>query len=164
MQTSFHHLCGKPFGLSRGIEGAKASHQKVDKFYQALSSDEPKIARADLAAAAIGVHTKNFAALLNRAKTSAIQINLQRAAKAALSDRQAALKRKGMQFEHDQQQLESREARLKKQLDQLAEADQSLELARITARMEKERADDLAKKLRSHLRRVTDANVTVLPH
>lgn len=73
MQTDFHHWCGKPFGLLRGIEGSKANHQKVGQYYQALAAADPVIDRSDLAAAVVGIQTPSYKALLLRAKTSAIQ-------------------------------------------------------------------------------------------
>lgn len=37
MQTDFAKAVGKPHGLQRGIEGSKATHQRVKRFYRALS-------------------------------------------------------------------------------------------------------------------------------
>lgn len=98
MQTDFHHWCGKPFGLSRGIEGAKAPHQKVGQYYQALAAPDPVITRADLAAAAVGIHTQSYTALLDRVKASATQVKLQVQAKAALRGRQDVLEWRRVQL------------------------------------------------------------------
>lgn len=147
MQTDFHHWCGKPFGLSRGIEGSKATHQKVGQYYQALAAAEPVIDRSDLAAAAIGLQTPNFKALLLGAKTSAVQDKLQRSATEALHARQVALDRRAVELRQTQRALEDLEITLEKRVDRLAEVDRALELAVLTADREKERADQLAKRV-----------------
>jgi hypothetical protein len=164
MQTSFHHLCGKPFGLSRGIEGAKAPHQKIAQYYQALATPEQVITRTDLAAAAIGIHTQSYTAILERAKASSIQVKLHDAAKTALHDRQVALERQKSKLEQYQRELESREIALEKQVDQLAKVDRALGLALLTADREKERADKSATKLSFLLRRLSDDNMSLLQH
>jgi len=147
MQTDFHHWCGKPFGLLRGIEGSKATHQKVSQYYQALAAAEPVIERSDLAAAAIGIQTPNYKALLLRAKTSAIQDKLQRSATEALHARQAALDRQAVKLSLAQREFEEREIALEKRIDQLAVVDQALELALTTSARETERANSLARQI-----------------
>lgn len=151
MQTDFHHWCGKPFGLSRGIEGAKVPHQKVSQYYQALVAVEPSIARSDLAAAAVGIHTQSYADLLVRASASITQAKLQNKATASLQNRDAALVRQRMQLENSQQSLEEREILLEKRIDQLAEVDRALELAWMTSAREKKRADKLAARIGSRV-------------
>ena len=164
MQTDFHHWCGKPCGLSRGVEGAKAPHQKVARYYQALAIPEPVITRADLAAAAVGIYTQSYTTLLDRAKASATQVKHQVAAKAALRGQQAALRRQRMQIEHSQRELDDREVELEKRIDQLGKIDQALELALLTADREKERADRSATKLTFLLQRLSDFNMSLSPH
>lgn len=45
MQTDFAAAVGKPHGLQRGIEGSKATHQRVKRFYRALSAaQQPTLA------------------------------------------------------------------------------------------------------------------------
>lgn len=164
MQTDFHHWCGKPFGLSRGIEGAKAPHQKVSQYYQSLVAVEPSIAKSDLAAAAMGIHTQSYATLLASAHASATQAKLQNAAEVALQDRHAALQRQKIQLERFQRGLEDREIVLEKGLDQLGRVNQELEMARLNGNLEKERADRLAKKLTHILRRVSNGDTPLLPY
>ncbi|WP_323554360.1 MobV family relaxase [Pseudomonas sp. CCI3.2] len=164
MQTDFHHWCGKPFGLSRGIEGSKATHQKVGQYYQALAAAEPVIERSDLAAAAIGIQTPNYKALLLGAKTSAIQDKLQRAATEALRRRQAALDRQAVELRRAQRALEDREITLEKRADKLAEVDQALDMALRKADKELSRADRLAKQLSVMTRRMLEAGVAITPH
>ncbi|WP_259640908.1 plasmid recombination protein [Pseudomonas marginalis] len=164
MQTDFHHWCGKPFGLSRGVEGAKARHQKVPRYYQALATPERIITRTDLAAAVVGIHTQSYATLLARAQASATQFKLQSASEEALQDRHAAPQSQRIQLERFQLELEDREIVLEKGLDQLEKVNHELEMARLTANQEKERADRLAKKLTHILRRVSNGNTPPLPH
>lgn len=163
MQSDFHHWCGKPFGLSRGIEGAKATHQKVGQYYQALAAADPVIERSDLAAAAIGIQTPNYKALLMRAKTSAIQDKLQREATEALHQRQTALDRQAVELRRAQRGAEDREILLEKRAGQLAEVDQALDMALLKAGWEKERADRLEKKLSALTRRMITAGVGKTP-
>ena len=164
MQTDFHHWCGKPFGLSRGIEGSKATHQKVGQYYLALAAAEPVIERSDLAAAAIGIQTPNYKALLLGAKTSAIQGKLQRAAIEALHRRQAALELQAFELKQAQRALEDLEITLEKRADKLAEVDQALDIALLKADREKERADRLSKQLSAMTRRMLEAGVAITPH
>jgi hypothetical protein len=164
MQTDFHHWCGKPFGLSRGIEGAKASHQKVGQYYQALAAAGPVIERSDLAAAAVGIQTPNYKALLLGAKTSAIQDKLQRAATEALHARQTALDRQAVELKRAQRALEDLEITLEKRADKLAEVDQALDMALRKADKELSRADRLAKQLSAMTRRMLEAGVAITPH
>jgi hypothetical protein len=163
MQTDFHHWCGKPFGMSRGIEGAKASHQKVGQYYQGLAAAEPAIERSDLAAAVVGIQTKNYKALLLKAKTSAIQDELQRSATEALHARQAALDRQVVELRQAQRALEDREIALEKGIDQLAEVDRAFELATLTATRERDRADHFGKRLEALLWKLGAANIETVP-
>ncbi|WP_460112052.1 MobV family relaxase [Pseudomonas sp. H3_D04] len=164
MQTDFHHWCGKPYGLLRGIEGSKATHQKVSQYYQALATDEPVIERSDLAAAVIGIQTPNFKALLLKAKTSTIQEKIQRSAAEALHARQAGLDRHAVELRQAKRALEDLEVTLEKRANSLAEVDQALEIALLKAGREKERADRLAKQLADLTRRMTEADVATTPH
>ncbi|MEB0129740.1 MobV family relaxase [Pseudomonas sp. CCI2.4] len=147
MHTDFDHWCGKPFGLSRGIEGAKATHQKVGQYYQSLAAPEPVIWRSDLAAAAIGIKTPNYKALLLGAKTSIIQATLQRAVAEVLHRRQAALDRQAVELRQAQRALEDREIKLEGRVDGLAEVDRALKLAVLTADRERTRADQLSERV-----------------
>ncbi len=163
MQTDFHHWCGKPFGLSRGIEGAKATHQKVGQYYRALATAEPVIDRSDLAAAAVGIQTPNYKALLLGAKASTIQDKLQRSASEALKARQTSLDRQAVELRQAQRALEDLELTLEKRADRLAEVDQALERALFTAYQQRERADRLAKRLSALTRTALEAGVGVTP-
>ncbi|VVQ12201.1 hypothetical protein PS914_05327 [Pseudomonas fluorescens] len=164
MQTDFHHWCGKPFGLFRGIEGSKATHQKVGQFYQALVAPEPVIERSDLAAAVIGIQTRNYKALLLGAKTLIIQDKLQRAATEALHGRQAALALQTFELRQTQRKLEDLEITLEKRADKLAEVDQALHMALLKAGREKERADRLSKQLSAMTRGMLETDAGITPH
>lgn len=48
MQTEFAERVGKRHGLERGIEGSKATHQRVSQHYSALSKALPAPARVDV--------------------------------------------------------------------------------------------------------------------
>lgn len=147
MQTDFHHWCGKPFGLSRGIEGANAPHQKVGQYYQALAAPDPVITRADLAAAAVGVQTPNYKALLLGAKAASTQALLQRAATKSLHNRKIALEREVNDLLRAQRALAELELSVEKRIDRLDEVDRELELALFAAIREKKRADQLDRTL-----------------
>jgi len=162
MQTDFHHWCGKPFGLSRGIEGAKAPHQKVSRYYQSLVAVEPSIARSDLAAAAMGIHTQGYTALLARAKASVTQVKLQSAAEAALQNRRTALMRQKTQLELLQRELDGREVALEKRINQLAEVDYALQQAGLIADRERGRADILEAKLQRICRNIPASSLSTL--
>ncbi|MBZ9781612.1 plasmid recombination protein [Pseudomonas sp. REP124] len=164
MQTDFHQWCGKPFGLLRGVEGSKATHQKVSQYYLALVAADPIVDRADLAAAAIGIQMPNYKALLLRAKTSAIQDKLQRSATVALKARQAALDRQAVEHRQAQRALEELEITLEKRANSLDEVDHALEIALLKAGREKERADRLARQLADLLKRIPGADVAIAPH
>lgn len=153
MQTDFHHSCGEPFGLSRGIEGSKASHQKIAQYYRALAAPKPVVTRADLAAAAVGIYTQSYMALLGRAKASATHVKLQAKAMLALREREAALGRWQVQLKHSQRRLEDRELALERQADRLNEVDRALELALLKADYERTRADELELKLCSAIKK-----------
>lgn len=164
MQTDFHHWCGKPFGLSRGIEGSKATHQKVSQYYQALAADEPVIERSDLAAAVVGIQTPSYKALLLSAKTSVIQEKLQRSATEALHARQAALDRQAIELRRTRRALEDLEITLEKRADKLAQVDQALEMALLKADREEQRADRLAQSLNALTRIALETGVGMTPH
>lgn len=159
MQTDFHHWCGKPFGLSRGIEGIKAPHQKVARHYQALAAAEPVITRTDLAAAAIGIYTRSYMALRDSAKASATQVELQAKAVSALCHRQAALEQQWVLLKQSQRTLEDREIALERQADRLNEVDRALELALLKADFERARADELELKLNKATKKSPSLNI-----
>jgi hypothetical protein len=43
MQTHFAERVGKPFALERGIQGSKARHERVSRFYGAMESPVPEL-------------------------------------------------------------------------------------------------------------------------
>jgi hypothetical protein len=59
MQDSFYDACGKSRGLLRGIQGSKAKHSEVSKFYSQLVKDgaAPKLGVTDYAAKTAGYET-----------------------------------------------------------------------------------------------------------
>lgn len=64
MQTDFHQAVGASFGLQRGLQGSKAKHTAVRRFYGALNTAPslPAVTAVDHAAAAVGIQTKRMAA------------------------------------------------------------------------------------------------------
>ena len=158
MQTDFHQQCGKPLGLKRGIEGSKATHQSVSRYYQGLeaATTAPTLTRTDCAAAATGILTANFRVVKAAAETAAVMRAQERANIKALADRWAALDQQDAELKHQRRALDNLEARLKSQADQLGEFDRELakaqaaaEKANREAETERKRADRLAQKLKA---------------
>lgn len=71
MQTDFHEQVGDKFGLLRGVQGSKARHQEVRKFYAGLSAAPalPKVSGLDHLGAALGFKT---VAMKNRQRAEAV--------------------------------------------------------------------------------------------
>jgi hypothetical protein len=81
MQTEFHQAVGAPFGLQRGLQGSKAKHTTLQRFYGALNTAPslPGVTAVDHVAAAVGIQTRRMAArraaeeaLLRRATVAGI--------------------------------------------------------------------------------------------
>lgn len=64
MQTEFHQTVGASFGLQRGLQGSKAKHTTVRRFYRAMNMapNLPAVTAVDHVAAAVGIQTKRMAA------------------------------------------------------------------------------------------------------
>ena len=163
MQTDFHQQCGKPLGLKRGIEGSKATHQNVSRYYQGLeaSSTVPTLTRSDCAAAATGIWTANFRAMKAAAEAATVMRAQERASTKALADRRAALDQQDAELKHQRRALDNLEARLEVKADQLGEFDRELAKAQVAAEKasreaetERRRADGLAQKLKALSRRL----------
>lgn len=157
MQTDFHHSCGKPFGLARGIKGSMAQHQAIRRYYQGLNVDQPHLMRSDLAAAALGLHTKRYKDFENWVRASAIRYELEVAAQKALKARQATLNQKALALERWRIALENRELEVEQRLDRLGDIDAALSLALRDAEMEKERANLLSIQIETMRRLECDA-------
>ena len=158
MQTDFHQQCGKPLGLKRGIEGSKATHQSVSRYYQGLeaAATVPTLTRSDCAAAATGIWTANFRAVKAAAETATVMRAQERVTTKALADRRAALDQQDSELKHKRRALDNLEARLEAQVDQLGEFDRELAKAQATAEKAnreaetaRKRADGLAQKLKA---------------
>lgn len=126
MQDEFYQAAGQPQGLDRGIKGSKAKHTTIRQFYtQARKAGEiPELSKADLAAAAMGIHTEAYkaaqeatrnvakAALLAQHEAKAVQARanaLERQGKALAGRESDADRRLGMAAEaiERQQRLEA---------------------------------------------------------
>lgn len=144
MQTDFHNSCGKPFGLARGIQGSMANHQAIRQYYQGLNVTPPHLMRSDLAAAAMGVHTKRYMEFELWVRASAIRYEMEVAAQNSLKARQATLNQKALALKRLQIALENRELEVEQRLDRLGDIDAALSLALRDAEMEKERTNLLS--------------------
>ncbi|MGC7839968.1 MobV family relaxase [Pseudomonas wayambapalatensis] len=147
MQTDFHEQCGKPFGLARGIEGSKATHQAVSAYYQALQSSPSMISRSDMLAAAFGIQTPKFKSYLSAIRSITALTELQQSATESIQARNIALTRKADELHARELALESLELSLEKRADQLDRIDRELEMALYRAASERARADKLSSQL-----------------
>lgn len=147
MQTDFHQRCGKPFGLARGIEGSKATHQAVRAYYQALQSSPPTIDRTDILAAAFGIQTPKFKSHLSAVRSLSALVELQQSATESIQARNIALTRKADELQARELSLESLELSIEKRADQLDRIDRELEMALCRAASERARADRLSNQL-----------------
>lgn len=170
MQTDFHRQCGQQFGLSRGVEGSKATHQSVSRYYQALESAAaaPTLTRADCAAAAAGVSTANFLAVKAATEAASTMRAQEQANSRAIESRRAALERREADLLRQRRALDDLDARLEAQAGQLGEFDCELAKAqdaaekahheagqaREEAEKERTRANRLANKLKALCRRL----------
>ncbi|EOG3619125.1 MobV family relaxase [Pseudomonas putida] len=147
MQTDFHEQCGKPFGLARGTEGSKATHQAVRAYYQALQSSPPMISRSDMLAAAFGIQTPKLKSYLSAVRSLSALTELQQSATESIQARNIALTRKADELQARELALESLELSIEKRADQLDRIDRELEMALCRAASERARADRLSTQL-----------------
>lgn len=126
MQDEFYQACGQPQGLERGIKGSKASHTTVRQFYTAArkAGDIPELSRADLAAAAVGIHTDAYRAAQEAArsvaKAAVVAGMRERASKAkasALERQEAAAKARERALASAEGRLSGERAALRGELD-----------------------------------------------
>lgn len=170
MQTDFHRQCGQQLGLSRGVEGSKATHQRVSRYYESLetAAATPTLTRADCAAAAAGVSTANFLAVKAAAEAASAMRAQEQKRSRAMESRRAALASKEAELLRQRRELDELEARLESQGALLGEFDRELAKAqdaaaryqreagqaRAEADKQRSRADRLLEKLKALCRRL----------
>ena len=115
MQDDFYRACGAPQGLERGIKGSKAKHTTIRQFYtQARKAGEiPELSKADLAAAAIGVHTDAYKAAQEAARNVAKAAVLARHEARAVQARKNALERQEKALQGRESTVAGAEGRLR---------------------------------------------------
>lgn len=179
MQTDFHRQCGMPLGLNRGIEGSKATHQSVSRYYKGLevAAAAPTLTRADYAAAAVGISTTNVRAVTEATEAASIMRAQEQTNKRAIESRRAALESREVELLRHRRALDEFEARLESQAALLGEFDRELakaqdtaeryqretDKARAEADKQRSRADRLLKKLKALCRRFGLGLETVAP-
>lgn len=121
MQTNFHEVCGKPYGLERGIEGSKAKHQELKKFYGAMvaSGEAPKLEARDYAAAALGIKTVTWRKAEVLARSNSQAAAAAPTMKKALASRGRALNKKAEQLSERLQVFKHRWILLKQAEEEL---------------------------------------------
>jgi predicted hotdog family 3-hydroxylacyl-ACP dehydratase len=153
MQDDFHRTCGQPQGLDRGIKGSKAKHTTIKQFYtQARKAGEiPELSKADLAAAAIGVHTDAYKeaqeATRNVSKAAVLAGMRERAVEArknALERRETAVEKKA---EVALRVLGSQDNTFQLHQAELAKERKRLEEAKREAEAEREKSARLLREL-----------------
>lgn len=72
MQTDFANRVGQPHGLERGIEGSRAKHQRVKRFYGQLDQELPQVAPQDVMPRP-GERAADVAARINQTLAPAIE-------------------------------------------------------------------------------------------
>lgn len=172
MQTEFHQVVAKPYGLNRGIEGSKAKHTTVKAYYRAVNAARaktPELTKLDalnllagkqppavrLLAAAAAAAESERARLANAGRFAD-------AKRAAVAQKQAQDARKlendRKDVEHQKNALRADSARRRGQIGELAErvgeyeqeTNRALvEIARLQRELqaERERAAELAERL-----------------
>ncbi len=80
MQNSFYAVCAKQHGLERGLQGSKAKHENISKFYAIMAAEgkAPMLKPRDYAAAAIGIKTKAWSKAEDLALANATSATLRR--------------------------------------------------------------------------------------
>lgn len=117
MQTDFAQAVGARHGLARGVEGSKAQHQRVQRFYRALSLAQqpaPALTKGDAweilkgntpdAVKRLAAGAKTAAAALSTIRTGSQSSDRQRAAEAArIAAARSALERERAFFEAERE-------------------------------------------------------------
>jgi len=121
MQTEFHQAVGAPFGLQRGLQGSKAKHTALRRFYGALNTAPslPGVTAVDHVAAAVGIQTRRMAArrvaeeaLLRRATVAGVSTMQQLGTKVRTLT--SELRQRGSAAHRAQQEADSRGKELQK--------------------------------------------------
>lgn len=122
MQDDFYQACGAPQGLDRGLKGSKAKHTTIKQFYTAArkAGEIPEVSKADLAAAAVGIHTEAYQAAQEAARNAAKASTLAHLRARATQAREKAVERQ-------EKALAGREKDVDRRLGVAAEAFESVQ-------------------------------------
>ncbi|MFG0495885.1 MobV family relaxase [Pseudomonas sp. YQ_13] len=133
LQSDFYEVCGKERGLQRGIQGSRAKHQDIKKFYTALHTggEAPKLERRDYAAAAMGIKTARWRKAEAVVRSQAQGAVLAPLMRNALMARGKAIRKRADELNDRLQALEHKHLLLKKAEDEVER--------RVQALMERER-------------------------
>lgn len=136
MQDDFYQACGQPLGLERGIKGSKAKHTTIKQFYTAArkAGEIPELSKADLAAAAVGIHTDAYKEAQEAARNAAKASTLAHLRARAAQAREKALERQ-------EKALATREKDVGRRLDVAEEAFETVQRMErgLDASLDKER-------------------------
>lgn len=135
LQTEFHERVGARHGLTRGVEGSKAQHQRVQRFYRAVSLAKepvPKLTSGDAweilrgrtpeAVKRLAAGAKTAAAALSTIRTGNQSSDRQRAAEAArIAAERSALERERAFFEAERELIRVKLKELVAENEALAE-------------------------------------------
>lgn len=116
LQTEFAEKCGKPFGLMRGIEGSKAKHQRVKRFYAQIQAPTPEPTTqippepepptiGQQVAELMGIETKH-------SKAEAARLEAQRKLRDEIRAKRRAERAKARQYDIEKAAKKAREAEL----------------------------------------------------
>lgn len=150
MQDDFYQACGAPHGLERGIKGSKAKHTTIRQFYtQARKAGEiPELSKADLAAAAIGVHTDAYKAAQEAARNVAKAAVLARHEARGVQARKNALERQEKTLQGRESTVVVAESRLRGEKSAMSAEVQALKRQVEAERQRAEKAAQEAAALR----------------
>ena len=151
MQTDFHKAVGAPFGLQRGLQGSKAKHTALRRFYGALNTVPtlPSVTAVDHVAAAVGIQTKGMAA--RRVAEEALR---RRATVAGVS----TLQQLGTKVHTLTSELEMRSAEARRGRDEAVRRGEELKKARRAGSEEVEALNREVSRLASALKAAQEEN------
>lgn len=115
LQTEFAEICGKPFGLERGIEGSKAKHITIKEYYSKIQKPIPEVniyiphvpepTKKQLIAQTLGFETEYT-------KQKKIQEQLQQKKEQAEIEKQKSIEAKAKQYDLELSKNRFREQKL----------------------------------------------------
>jgi hypothetical protein len=153
LQDSFHAACGAPRGLSRGIKGSKAKHDKVSAFYEALTraGDAPKLTALDYVSKALGHETEAWSQAVTIAEANALGLTVQRRMRKSRDAQEKALRQRETDIVEAEQKLQRRDEALQEREHRAAEnwLNNATLLSRLGA--EKARADGMQRIIDRHV-------------